>query len=297
MKEMLFKTPSNIKELVKALEGAEINTYLISGGTDLIIKLRKNRIYSGTIIDMKGIRSLEYIREEAGWIKMGANTTFTQITDSPILQQHAACLVQAAGQIGSTQIRNVATIGGNIGNAFAGADCIPALMAMEAQVKVIGSNGETYVKDVADIILGSGKNSLRKDEAIIEIQFPIQGAACKTAFGKIGSRSRVTIAKINIAAFVRLDGSKKRVEEARIFLGALGPKAFRSKIVEEAMLERKISPELFNSFAAALTAQVDEAIAGRSSQEYKREAIRGLADEVFCKLFGNLTQEVKEDER
>jgi len=297
VEEMLFKAPNDIEELVTALKDADANTYLISGGTDLIIKLRKNRIYSGTIIDMKGIRSLEYIREESEHIKLGANTTFTQIINSPVLQQHAACLAQAAGQIGSTQIRNVATVGGNIGNAFAGADCIPALMAMDAQVKVICSKGETYVKNVADIILGSGKNSLRKDEAIIEIQFPIQGAGGRTAFGKIGSRSRVTIAKINIAAFVRLDGSKKRIEEARIFLGALGPRAFRSEIVEEAMVGRTISPELFNSFAAALTAQVDAAIAGRSSQEYKREAIRGLADEVFCKLFGDLSQEVKQDER
>ncbi|AOT68648.1 FAD binding domain-containing protein [Geosporobacter ferrireducens] len=293
MEEMLLKTPCSVAELVTALKGADTNTYLISGGTDLIIKLRKNRIYSGTMIDMKGIRSLEYIREEAGFVKLGANTTFIHIINSPVLQQYAACLVEAAGQIGSTQIRNVATVGGNIGNAFAGADCIPALMAMDAKVEVICSKGESYIKDIADIVIGSGKNSLKKDEAIIEIAFPIQGNRCRTAFGKIGSRSRVTIAKINMAAFIKLDETEERIEEARIFLGALGPKAFRSRIVEEALVGRTVSLELIHSFAEALTAQVDSAIAGRSSQEYKREAIRGLADEVFYKLFGDLLQEVK----
>lgn len=293
MEEMLFKTPSSVEELVTALKDADASTYLISGGTDLIIKLRKNRIYSGTMIDMKGITSLEYIKEETGLIKLGANTTFTQIINSPIVQQYAACLVEAASQIGSTQIRNVATVGGNVGNAFAGADFIPALMAMGAQVEVISSKGDTYVKDIGDILLGSGKNSLKKDEAIIEIAFPIQGKQHKTAFGKIGSRSRVTIAKINMAACIRLDEAGDKIEEARIVLGALGPKAFRSSAVESVIIGKPISPKLANAFAAALTEQVDSAIAGRSSQEYKREAICGLADEVFGKLLGDLQQEVK----
>ncbi|MFZ5966950.1 MAG: FAD binding domain-containing protein [Bacillota bacterium] len=292
MSEMVLKTPASVAELTAALKDADKDTYLISGGTDLIIKMRNNKIYSGTIIDLKGIHELEYIKEDEGSIKIGANTTFTRIIENPAVQKYVACLVQAVSQIGSTQIRNAATIGGNVANAFTGADSIPALITIGARVKVINSNGETNVKGVEEIVVGSGKNSLKSDEAIIEIEIPILDNGCKTAFGKIGSRSRVTIAKLNMAAVVKIDQQEQKIEDARIVLGALGPKAFRSEITEKALIGQEITRGLAIQFANTLTDQVDAAIAGRGSQAYKREAIRGLADEVFQKLFGP-QQEVK----
>lgn len=285
MDGMVMKTPDTLEELTKALKDADKDTYLISGGTDLIIKFRKDRIYTGTVIDLKGIKELRYIKEEDGCIKIGAGTTFTEIADNRLVQKHAACLVQGVCQIGSTQIRNVATIGGNVANAFAGADGIPGLMAMDAKVKVINAQGETYVKEIERILLGGGKNSLRPDEVIIEIIIPILGQGYKSAFAKVGSRSRVTIAKMNIAAVVKVNEANGMIEDARIVLGALGSKAFHSSLVENILMGKKISEDLAAAFVDGLTEQVDLAIPGRKSRSYKREAIKGLGDEIYHKLF------------
>ncbi|WZL73837.1 FAD binding domain-containing protein [Clostridiaceae bacterium 35-E11] len=285
MDEMIMKTPNTIKELTEALKDVDNNTYLISGGTDLIIKFRKDRIHSATVIDLKGIKELSYIKEEDGCIKIGAGTTFTEIGDHPLLQNHAACLVEGVCQIGSTQIRNVATIGGNVANAFAGADAIPGLIAMDAKVKVLNAQGETYVKEVEQILLGAGKNSLKPDEAIIEIIIPALGKDYQSAFAKVGSRSRVTIAKMNIAAVVKVNEDNQMIEDVRIVLGALGPKAFRSSMVENILIGKKISEGVAAAFTDALTKQVDLAIPGRKSRVYKREAVKGLGDEIYHKLF------------
>lgn len=285
MHAMVVKTPNTIDELLACMKEANENTYYISGGTDFMIKLRKNRIYSGTIIDLKGIPALRYIKKEDGMIRIGGNTTFTEIVGNEIMQKHAACVVQAASQIGSTQIRNAATIGGNVANAFAGADSIPAFMVLDAKIVVLKADGESYKRDMDGIVLGAGQNSLGHDEVIVEIQIPVLDEGYKTAFAKIGSRSRVTIAKLNMAAVVKCREDGSTIEEARIVLGALGPKAFRSRKAEEVLIGRTISKDLCMAFQNVLTAQVDESIASRSSWAYKREAVKGLADEVFDKLF------------
>ena len=281
MPEMIMKTPDSLIQLQQHLRDADHNTYLISGGTDLIIKLKQKKIYDGTIIDLKGIEELKYIQLDNKNICIGSNTTFTEIINSDILERHCKCLVEAAGQVGSTQIRNAATLGGNVANAFAGADAIPALLALNAQIKIMNPEGVTFIQPLDDLLLGMGKNSLGLGEVIIEIQIPIPGEDCITAFGKVGSRNRVTIAKLNMAAMIRIDSGI--IKDVRIVLGALGPKAFRSTLAEDVLRGKKLHGDLKTELQEALVEQVDISIAGRDSRPYKREAIKGLADEVIHK--------------
>lgn len=287
MNEMNFKMPTSLNELALNLDNADEKTYLISGGTDLIIKLREKKIYSGTIIDLKGIQELNYIRQIEQAICIGANTTFTEMIHSEILIKNAPCLVQAAEQIGSTQIRNAATIGGNIANAFAGADAIPALIAMGVKVKIMNATGEFFLKDIDEVVIGSGENSLHKDEVITEVIAPVLGHGYKSFFGKIGSRERVTIAKLNMAVVVKNNHETGVIEEAKVVLGSLGPKAFRSDLVETGLVGKHITDSLQRAFEKALIGQIDISIAGRSSRPYKREAVKALSEDAFSNLFGS----------
>jgi len=282
MVEMIMKTPDSLMQLKHCLREADKNTYLISGGTDLIIKIRQKKIHAKTIIDLTGIEELKYIRVIDENICIGSNTTFTEIIKSDILGAHCKCLVEAAGQVGSTQIRNTATIGGNVANAFAGADAIPALMVLDTRIKIMNSRGEVSVKALDDLVLGLGKNSLEFDEVILEIQIPMPLENCITAFGKVGSRTRVTIAKLNMAIKLTIDSGK--ILDAEVVLGALGPKAFRSLLAEGVLKGRRLDEQLKADLHIALAEQVDISIAGRSSRPYKSEAIKGLADEVIDKL-------------
>lgn len=288
MNETVIKTPEKLEQLIECLKCADDKTWLISGGTDLIIQLRKRNIYSGIIIDLMGIEELNYIKDEGKFIKIGSGTTLTEISDNDIVKKYAPALVQATSQVGSTQIRNRGTIAGNIGNSSPCADTVPPLMAMSAVIKIINGEGKIVEKSFDEVVIGSGRNNLNNDEVIIEIAIPKLEEGYISAFAKLGSRTAVTISKINAAAVVKLNLEKKIIEEARVFLGALGSKAFRSQISENALIKGIPSEQLLIDFGDALTKQVDTAIAGRKSQAYKREAVRGIAHDIFCKMFGNV---------
>ncbi|MBV7274783.1 FAD binding domain-containing protein [Clostridiaceae bacterium UIB06] len=282
MSEMTIKTPQTLEELKRYISNADDNTYILAGGTDFIIKMNKKNIYEGTIIDLTGISKLNYITKEDDFIKIGANTTFTDISESSIINSYATCVAQAASMIGSTQIRNCATIAGNVANASQAADCIPALICLNAKAKIMNGEGIFIEKSIEELVLGINKNSLKKDEVIVEILIPIRNINYKSAFSKIGSRSSVTISKLNMAVSLKLG---KVIEEVSIVIGSLGEKAFHSTICEEILVNKEVNTELFESFKEKLKYQVDLAIPNRKSKEYKREAILGICDEIIGKLF------------
>ncbi|SKC83158.1 FAD binding domain-containing protein [Maledivibacter halophilus] len=285
MNEMSVKTPENLQELINCLKDIHEDTWLISGGTDLIIQLRKRNIFSGVIIDLMGIKELDYIREEEKFIKIGSATTLTRISENEIVKKYAPALQRGASRVGSTQIRNRGTIAGNIANSSPCADTVPPLMAMGGLVRVANGKGNIEEKTLDEVIIGSGKNNLKKDEAIIEIVVPKIKKNYNSAFTKLGSRRAVTISKINAAAVIKFNYEREIVEKARVFLGALGAKTFRSQIAEKALINKKPSKQLLTDFSNALTKQVDMAIEGRKSRPYKREAIKGVAHDIYLQLF------------
>lgn len=282
MTDLQVKIPSNLEELKEYLNKADEQTYIIAGGTDFVIKMRKKSIYQGTIIDLTGIKELNYIKKEDGFIKIGANSTFTKIEENILVKEYAHCVKEAAEKVGSKQIRNTATIAGNIANASPAADSIPALMSLGAKLKTIKGSGEITIKEIDDVVEGLNKNKLQKDEAIIEILIPIKGKNYRSTFSKVGSRSTVSISKLSIAISLKYTNV---IEDIRIFIGALGPKAFRSKIGEEILKGKKPSKELLEEFEKGLEKQVDLAIPGRYSQPYKRECIKGIGYDIFKNLF------------
>ncbi|PAB59313.1 FAD binding domain-containing protein [Anaeromicrobium sediminis] len=280
---MIMKTPNNLTQLVECLKDIDENTYALSGGTDLIIKMKKDKIHKGTLIDLKGINELNYIKEENDFIRVGAGTTFTTIEESEIIKSNCICVSLASGQVGSTQIRNWATIGGNVANAFAGADLIPTLLLMDSKVVTINSHNERIERSIDEVIIGLGKNSLNRDEIIIEIIIP-KYKGYESAFAKLGSRTRVTISKLNMSVLLKKEGNK--ILDSRVVLGALGPKAFRATMVEEFLNDKEIDEKLLDRFYEVLSKQVDEAIPTRKSRTYKREAIKGLGSDIYKQLLG-----------
>lgn len=284
MNEIKIETPKNINELLKGLNIKE-RKYILAGGTDLIIQLRNEQIRKGILIDITGIKELKQIKLQEKYISIGSAVTYRQIIDSALIKKYATCLIEASEMIGSTQIRNTATIGGNVANAFAGADIVPPLIAVNSLIKVLKADGTYSIISIQNIIKSSGKNALREDEIIIEILIPVEVEEYRTAFAKIGSRSTVTISKLNIAGAVRINKENNTITDINIILGCLGAKAFQANLAEKTLKSKKISWDVKKEFVLALVKEVDMAIPNRSSLYYKREAIRGLAEEIFSKLF------------
>src|SRR5450756_2109217 len=219
--------PGGLRELTVALQRATPSSRLLAGGTDLIRSMHRDHWEPDLLIDLSGVRELDFVRLETGTLRIGSMTTFAELQADPLVRRHARCLAEAAAQVGSAQIRNVATVGGNIANASPCADSVTALVALGAEVRTIDGGGRSALRPLEQIVLGSGRTSLAPDEAITEVSFAAPSAAKLTSFAKIGSRSTVTVARLSMALVVKYDAGAGTVSEARVGLGAVGEAAFR----------------------------------------------------------------------
>ncbi|SDJ98235.1 FAD binding domain-containing protein [Natronincola ferrireducens] len=282
-----FKTPFNIEELIYCLKEVDENTFLLSGGTDLVIKLRNQNISKAKLIDMSKIEELNYIKVEEGYIKIGANATFSKISDNEIIRKHANAIYEVASQVGSTQIRNIARMAGNIANASPGGDSIPALECMEAKVKILNSKGEYTLKTIPEIVVGIGKNTLEKDEAIIEILIPHLSEEYRSAFGKYGisSRTTVIIANISVSMIVKYDKEKNLIKDAKVVLGAAAPVMYHAIEAEKFLVNKTPSNKLGEEFGEILQQHVKESIKGVKIFECKIDAVKGLGMSVYDRIF------------
>jgi len=276
-------TPGGIPELTAALQRATPSSRLLAGGTDLIRSMHQDHWEPDLLIDLSGVRELDYVRLEDGTLHVGALTTFAALQADPLVRRHARCLAEAAAQVGSAQIRNVATVGGNIANASPCADTVTALVALGADVRTIDGGGVIATRPLPQITLGSGRTSLAPDEAITEVSFTALGADHRTTFAKIGSRSTVTVARLSMALVVTY-AAAGTVSGVRVALGAVGEAAFRDARLEELLEGRPADAESARLFAAGCMDAVRRAIPGRYSLPYKQHAVVGLAFDAWNAL-------------
>jgi len=276
--------PGGLRELTAALQRATPSSRLLAGGTDLIRSMHRDHWEPDLLIDLSGVRELDFVRLETGTLRIGSMTTFAELQADPLVRRHARCLAEAAAQVGSAQIRNVATVGGNIANASPCADSVTALVALGAEVRTIDGGGRSAVRPLEQILVGSGGTSLAPDEAITEVSFVALGADQRTTFAKIGSRSTVTVARLSMALVVKYDDGAGTLSEARVGLGAIGEAAFRDARLEQLLEGRQANAESARLFAAGCMDAVRRSIPGRYSLPYKQRAALGLAYDAWNAL-------------
>ncbi len=284
MKESALLAPRDRAELTAALREMTPDARLIAGGTDLVRKMTKEHLRPSLLVDLSGVPELGGVHEAAGMVRVGATCTFAQLQHDPILLRVARCLAAAAGSVGSAQIRNAGTVGGNVANASPCGDSIPALLALEADAEIWDGSGATTLRPVADIVTGSGRTSLALGEVIAAFTFRVPGDDWRTAFAKIGSRTAVTVARLSAAVAVQVAADGQSFGEARVALGAVGETAFRDPLVERALAGRRTSAATALAFMEACSDAVCRSIPGRYSLGYKCRAAAGLADDAWKNL-------------
>ena len=276
--------PANLAELRAALTASTAATHLLAGGTDLMLELHGDGDWPDCLIDLSGMRELSYVRKEHRWIRVGATTTFASLCGNATLAAHAPCLARAAAEIGSLQIRNVATIGGNVANASPCADALTALLALRARATVLTGRGQPEQRPLSALLSPTGGTALLPGEAIVEFSFLPLTAHQRTAFAKIGARSTVSAAKLNAAVVMTLDESGETIIEATVAFGALAPTAFVDPIAAAALRGAAVHRDTAERFAAACEETVRRAIPSRSSLAYKRGAMAGLALDLWSAM-------------
>jgi len=257
----------------------------IAGGTDMINTVRETGVDADLMIDLSQVEELKYIREEDGMIHIGAGTTFSEIAASSLIRAKAPCLGQAAAQIGSVQIRNRATIGGNIAGASPAADSLPPLVLLNAALVAAGPQGERQIS-VEESAVDVWKSALSPNELITEILFPTPGKDCVSGFQKVGSRGHVTISRLNMAMQVRYNARERIIEEGKIVLGTLGKRPFCPANTSSFLSGKKVNMQIVNELALLLSEDLAETIKERPSRPYKMAAVRGLTLDMMNKLCG-----------
>lgn len=247
----------------------------VAGGSDWMIK-NHGRLAAGTAVaDLSLLAELKGISLEGGFLRIGAMETMTNLHRCALVRKYAAALADAAYVMGSEQIRNRATVGGNVANSSPAADTPPALAALAARAVVASKAGERSAS--IEEVLGRDKSSLAAGEIIKEFIIPAD-AGRLSAFLKLGSRSQVSISRVNLAVSAKRGAGL--YEEARVYVGTLGTAARRCAAAESALA----APDFADGFSDALRALAAEAIPGRSTLPYKRSALRALAQDILSVL-------------
>jgi CO/xanthine dehydrogenase FAD-binding subunit len=276
-------SPRTLAELVAVLAKATIKSRYICGGTDFIQKLRQTQGQGDLLISLDRVVEMRQVTRSNGHITVGAAIPFAEVAAAGILSPGAGCLVQAASQMGSPQIRNRATIGGNIANASACADSIAPLLVLNARVIVIDATGNTQTRHIHDIITGLETNGLAHDEVIAGAVFPVPAPHFRSAFEKLGAKTTVTISKINMAVGCDIDPSTRTLSDVRVAVGAVGTVARRFSGAETILEGEVYSQKIAAAFAAQVSRDVENAIPERSSMPYKRRAVQGVALDVLAR--------------
>lgn len=266
--------PESVEQAIRLAGEFGPDARFLAGGTDLIIQINRKRCAPRHLIALGGIDGLSGIELRADEIVLGALTTQKEIEQSPLFVGPLAALAEAARVVGGHQIRNVATIGGNVVNASPAADLLPPLLALDASVVLAGGAG-TRQLPIAEFLHGPGATDRSDDEVLVSLAFARPPLGTATAFIKAGRRRAMEISIVCVAALLAL-GADGRCRTVRIALGAVGPTALRASEAEHALLGREPTPEALRDagrFAAAGCAPISDV---RASAEYRRMLVQAL---------------------
>ncbi len=241
---------------------------VVAGGTDLFVKMKQRRLLPSVLINIKRIVGLDQIRCDANeGLRIGALTTIQTIRDSALVGKKFPVLSEAAGVLGTTQIRNLGTLGGNLANASPSAEFAPPLLILEGSVRCVGRGGERLVP-LEGFFVGPGKSALEPDEIITDVHVPNPSSRAQLVYLKHSLR-KMDVAMAAAAVFVVLDGDLCR--SVRIALGAVAPTPFRARKAEETLIGKRLTGDSSESELLEEAAQV---AAGESSPI---DDIRGYA--------------------
>ncbi len=273
LKIAAYHSPTTLAEAVDLL--ADEGRTVIAGGTDLLVNPRY-MVGVREVVDIRRL-GLDYISVEDGWLRVGAGATMRTVAKHPRIQALAnGILARGAAVCGSPNIRNMATLAGNVASALPSADTPPALLALDAQVILIGTNGE-HIVPLDTFFVGPAK-SVRNREIIRELRVPLAEGDLRGGLYKIG-RTAEDISVVSAATTLLI--REGVIHKARLVLGAVAPVPLRAREAEQALLGQPAMEEIFQRVGEIVRGEVRPISDQRASADYRRRmsgvaAVRAL---------------------
>ncbi len=280
LKKYEYFAPATLSEAVSLLVHYDGKAIVLAGGTDILPMMKLRVLTPKCIVNLKRIDGLDYIREEEREIKIGALTTIAEIMASDLIKLKCRSLFEAATVFATPQVRNMATIGGNICRSSPCADTVTPLISFDAELKLVGVKGERKVV-LEEIFGGAGKNVIDR-EILTEIVVPLPREKCGAAFAKL-TRNSADLAKINCAIKITMIG--QHCEDIRIVFGAVADRPVRVKKAEIAIRGKDIKDGVFEEAARRAVEDIAPITDVRSTAEYRKQVSQVLVKRLMKVAF------------
>jgi len=284
--EYEYHRVSSLEEAIELLAKLK-DVRVLAGGTDLIVDMKTGRYKPSHIIDISGLRELDYIRDSGEALYIGALTTIQEILDSPIVAIKVPLLSMAAREFAYWQVRNVATIGGNLCNASPAADMAPPLLVYDAVLRAVSLRGERFIP-ISEFFLGPRQTALSPGELLTEVIVPYKGLEkAGLAYAKVRRRLGHDMSIVASAVAVKLEDGV--ISDVRIALNSVAPTPVRAYTVESAMRGEKPTYDLIERASELVAKDVAPITDVRAPAEYRlymsRLVVRELLLEAVKKAY------------
>lgn len=281
--EMEVITPASVPECLSYLSNTKNKVRLIAGGTDAVVQMKEGIGRPEVWMNIKHMRELRFIREEEGGIRIGALSTHSDIFRSPVLKGKADALMQACGEVGAEQIRNMGTIGGNIATASPAGDTLPALYLYDTEIELQSLSGTRRVK-IEEFFHGPRRTECREQELITSILIRPQKPGEISIFQKLGLRGAQAISIINVAVKLAMGSQPRQCLGVIIAFGSVGPTVLRAKKCEAMLTCAPVTDDLIYDIGKMAWKEVAPITDIRATAEYRRDMAGALLQRGLYRL-------------
>jgi CO/xanthine dehydrogenase FAD-binding subunit len=290
MKGFEYYAPHSLEEALSLLDNWKEKAKVLAGGTDLIVQMKNRYARPTVIIDVKKILELNRLEwNEGGTLHIGAAVPLSKIITFPLVMQKFSILYQACSIIGSMQLRNRGTVGGNICNAAPSADSAPPLLCLGAKA-IVARLGGCRIVPLDSFFHGPGQTALASNELLVGIEVPAPPTHSSGCYLRHTPRQDMDIAVVGVASLLVFTSQENRCQEARIVLGAVAPTPIRVPQAESILAGRVLTEEAIEE-AAEKAAEAAHPISDmRGSGEYRKELVKVLTRRTLKKAWGTLSK-------
>jgi len=276
-----------IEDAFSALRSSAGPARLVAGGTDYLLELQQGHHPPvDTLVDVTCIPELNWLEIRGGELFIGAAGPVSQVTASMLVREHALAVSEACGLIGGPQVRNTATLGGNVAHALPAADGMISLVALDASVDIAVAEGESFTLRRAPILslfAGPGKSTLLPDrEILVGFALPLRAPCEASAFSRVMRPQGVALPILNLAVWLRRDSGRDCIGEIRIAIGPSGPVPSRAAALEDCLRGQPLGPDLFQRAEAVWRESLHfRTSPRRATAEYRRHLSSALLETVI----------------
>jgi carbon-monoxide dehydrogenase medium subunit len=271
VRDFTYLRPTSLGEAVGLLAEHRGKTKVLAGGTDLMLQLQDGLFAPDYVVDVRHVAELNGLDyDAASGLIIGAATTLRRVETSALVREKYPHVSSAAGEIGSVQIRNLGSFGGNICTATPSGDGLPSLVSLDAIARIASIRGERTIP-LATFFTGVRRTVLEPDELLVDIRVPAPTPYSSGAYIKLDTRPQMDLAIVGVAVTLTLAGDRETIKKAGICLGAVAVTPIRVPEAEEILIGRSATDDVLAQAGAAAARAARPISDVRSSAEYRRE--------------------------